>query len=112
MKATMKSLAYALDRDLKRDLFVFKRTATAIMSMLKTSNFSIETLETMEALLTEKDIFTDEGLTEYQLENFFGEERTVSYAYMTNIEIGLELLNAIRNKKESFGLNIKYKSGS
>lgn len=101
MKTTMKSLAYALDRDLKKDLFVFRRTARAIISMLKTSNFSTENLETMEALLMEKDVFTDEGLTEYQLENLFGEEKTVSYAYLTNIEVGLELLNAIRNKKEA-----------
>jgi hypothetical protein len=111
MKKTVKSLEYALDRDLKRDQFVFRRTARAIISMLETSSFNIKTLEIMENLLIEKDIFTDEGLAEFQLESLFGASPYSIY-YSINLEAGLKLLEAIRNKKESFGLNIKYKSGS
>jgi hypothetical protein len=100
MEKIVKSLAYALERDLRKDGFVFRRTARAIISMLKTSNFNAKDLGTMEKLLLEKNVFTDEGLMEIQLENLFGESST-NRTFLTNLEIGLELLNAIRNKKEA-----------
>lgn len=99
MEKTLESLAYALDRDLRKDRFVFKRTARAIMSMLETGYFSSKDLETMEKLLIEKDIFTDEGMTEYQLESIFGQEE-INPLLSINLEAGIKLLEVIHNKKK------------
>jgi hypothetical protein len=100
MEKTLKSLAYALDRNLRRDRFVFKRTVGAIISMLETGSFSIKDLEAMEKLLVEKDIFTDEGTMEYQLETLFGQQET-NPLLSSNLEAGTKLLEVIRNKKEA-----------
>ena len=98
MEKTLKSLAYALDRDLRKDRFVFRRTASAIASMLETSSFSNKDLEAMEKLLVEKDIFTDEGMTEYQLESIFGQEE-INPLLSINLKAGIKLLEVIHNKK-------------
>jgi len=68
--------------------------------MLEADYFSIKDLEAMEKLLVEKDIFTDEGTMEYQLESLFGQEITSQF-FSINLEIGTKLLGAIRNKKEA-----------
>ena len=99
MEKTLESLVYALDRDLRKDRFVFRRTARAIMSMLETGSFSSKDLEAMEKLLVEKDIFTDEGMTEYQLESIFGQEE-INPLLSINLEVGTKLLEVIRNKKK------------
>lgn len=100
MEKTLESLVYALDRDLRKDRFVFRRTARAIMSMLETGSFSSKDLEAMEKLLVEKDIFTDEGTMEYQLESLFGQQETGYTLLSTNLEVGTKLLEVIRNKKK------------
>jgi hypothetical protein len=100
MEKTLESLVYALDRDLRKDRFVFRRTARAIMSMLETSSFSSKDLEAMEKLLVEKDIFTDEGTMEYQLESLFGQQET-NPLLSTNHDVGTKLLEAVRNEKEA-----------
>ena len=95
-----KSLAYALERDLRKDRFVFKRTASALISMLKSSCVTLEELEIMENLLLLKGDFTDEGLMEQQLKHLFG-QRSNNPLYAVNLEQGTKLLEAIRNKKEA-----------
>ena len=98
----LKSLAYALDRDLRRDRFVFRRTAGAMISMLENgaSNVTFQELEDLENLLVSKEDFTDEHLIEHQLNNLFGNESN-NKLFAVNLEAGVKLLEVIRNKKEA-----------
>jgi hypothetical protein len=100
MKKVIKSLAYALERDLRKDRFVFRKTAGAIISMVKNHNLSLEDLETLEKMLVEKDVFTEESVTEHQLNILFA-EKVVNHVYATNLDMGFQLLEEIRNKKEA-----------
>jgi hypothetical protein len=97
-----KSLAYALDRDLRRDRFVFRRTARAMTSMLEngTSNVTFKELEELENLLISKENFTDEHLMEHRLNDLFGNESN-NKLFAINLEAGVKLLEVIRNKKEA-----------
>lgn len=95
-----KALTYALERDLRKDRFVFRRTASALISMLKSSSVTLKELDTMENLLLSKADFTDEGLMEQQLEHLFG-QTSDNHLYAVNLEQGIKLLEAIRNKKEA-----------
>jgi hypothetical protein len=104
----VKSLAYALSRNIEADRFVFKRTAGAIISTINRSGLPLKTLLELEELLVHYGIsheLIEEKLLGAKFDSFFNNNINsisgVSQTYIKNLEVGLELLNLIRDKKEA-----------
>lgn len=104
----VKSLEYALSRDLEGDRFVFRRTAGAIISTITRSGLPLKTLEELEELLVKYGMnknLLEEKILGAKFNSFFGSDVNsfygVSQNYIKNLEIGIELLQLIRDKKEA-----------
>jgi hypothetical protein len=103
----VKSLEYALARDLKADKFVFRRTAGAIMSIISRSGLPLKTLIELEELLVSHGMsreLTEEKLLAAKFDSFFNNDVIrigIGQTYIKNSEVGAELLDLIRDKKEA-----------
>jgi hypothetical protein len=70
-------------------------------------NFELDrsTLDALEDLLVDAKVFTDEFLEEYlltyELETLFADNSEYNKIYLSNLERGRALLEAVRNKKEA-----------
>jgi hypothetical protein len=99
------ALSYALERDLKQDRFVLKRTIRALMQQIENFELDRSTLDALEDLLVDAEIFTNEFVEEYlltyKLESLFADDSEHNQVYLSNLERGRALLEAVRNKKEA-----------
>ena len=99
MKVLLRSLAYALERNLLTDRFVFRRTARAITSVIESGSYTQADLDEVESYLTQFKTFTEENLLLHDLELLFDSENEHSENYQRNIDAGFRLLELIRSKK-------------
>lgn len=113
----VKSLSYALCRNLRTDKFVFRRTAGAIISSIQKGGISFDILEKLEQLLVEANLSPEQirlTLLEEEFKYHFGNGKntTKNSTYMSNLKTAQELFEILDNKKEAARASLEWKKVS